>query len=182
MTYSLSRAPNRLFVVVRPRFSLYRFLFVPFWAAMWVALLITNPAGKPVSAFGFLGFGLITVLLGYQWFWNLFGREELEFATHALTYRRLLFGISRTRMFVMDRITDPHFVESRSRGISGRTLSGLGFSYDGKSVRLCDHLTQAEAKGLASAVAQQLPQHAELWKHYKQGMPELDESIALGLK
>ena len=66
--------------------------------------------------------------------------------------------------------------------MSGRTPSGLGFSYDGKSVRLCDQLTQAEAKGLASAVAQQFPQHAEPWKHYKQGMPELGESMALDLK
>jgi hypothetical protein len=182
MTCSLSRAPNRLFVVVRPRFSLYRSLFVPLWAAMCVGLLITNPAGEPRSAFGFLGFGLVTVFLGYQWFWNLFGREELEFGTHALIYRRVLFGISRTRMFVMDRINDPYFVGSRSRGMSGRTPSGLGFSYDGESVRLCDQLTQAEARGLASAVAQQFPQHAEPWTHYQQGMPELDESMTLGLK
>jgi len=106
----------------------------------------------------------------------------LEFTPHTLIYRRFLFGFCRKRIFFMDRITDPHFVESRGRGMSGRTPSGLGFSYDGKNIKMCDQLAQAEAKGLASEIARQFPQNAELWKRYKQGMPELDESMTLGLK
>ena len=79
----------------------------------------------------------------------------------------------------MNRITNPHFVESRSRGMSGRIPSGLGFSYDGESVKLCDQLTRAEAKALASAVAEQFPQDVEPWKNYKQGIPEVGEPTAL---
>jgi hypothetical protein len=113
-----------------------------------VTLAIVNPAGKPESVPALLGFGFLTVVFAYHWLWNLSGREELEFTPLRLTSRRILFGISRSRTFEMDRIADLHFVGSRSRGMSGRTPSGLGFYYDGRAVRLCDHVTEAEATAL----------------------------------
>jgi hypothetical protein len=147
-----------------------------------VTLAIVNPAGKPESVFGLIFFGFVTVIFAYHWLWNLGGREELEFTALALTSRRILFGIVRTRTFEMSGIADPHFVGSRSRGMSGRTPSGLGFSYDGRTFRLCDHVTQAEATALVSEVIRQFPQHAERWEHYDAGMPDSDKPVTLNLK
>jgi hypothetical protein len=118
----------------------------------------------------------------YHWLWNLAGREELEFTPFMLTSRRILFGVARTRTFEMSRITNPHFVESRKRGMSGRTPSGLGFYYDGKTVRLCDHVTQAEATALVSEVIKQFPQHAERWGRYDERMPDSNQLVKLNLK
>jgi len=79
MSYSISRAPNRLSVVVPRRFSLFFCLFFPLWVGGWVTLAVFNPAGKPDSLLGLLMFGLLTVVFAYRWLWNLGGREELEF-------------------------------------------------------------------------------------------------------
>jgi hypothetical protein len=182
MSYSLSRAPNRLSVVIPRRFSLFLCLFYPLWVGAWVTLAILDPAGKPESGFPLLMFGLVTVVFAYQWLWNLGGREELEFTPLTLTSRRILFGIHRTRAFEMARIADSHFVGYRSRGMSGGTPSGLGFSYDGKTIRLCDHVTQAEATALVSEIIEQFPQHAERWGRYVEGMPDSDKPVALDLK
>lgn len=182
MSYSISRAPNRLSILVPGRFSLFLCLFFPAWVGGWVTLAMVNPAGKPESVFGLLMFGFVTVIFAYLWLWNLGGREELEFTDLTLTSRRILFGIARTRTFEMSRIADPHFVGSRSRGMLGRRPSGLGFSYDGRTFRLCDHVTQAEATALVSEVIRQFPQHAERWGRYDAGMPDSDKPVTLDLK
>jgi hypothetical protein len=52
----------------------------------------------------------------YVWLWNIGGREELEFTASALTYRRTLFGIARTRVFRMNLIQNPHFENSPPEG------------------------------------------------------------------
>jgi hypothetical protein len=117
----------------------------------------------------------------YSWLWNLGGKEEFDFTKSTLTHRRILFGISRTREFWMDRIAEPHFVESRSRGKS-RTPSGLGFYYGGKEIRLGDHLTQRDAKEIVAALIRQFPELAKCWAQYAEGLPELDEDMTLNLK
>jgi hypothetical protein len=147
-----------------------------------VTLAILNPAGKPESVPALLMFAFLTVVFAYHWLWNLSGREELEFTPLTLTSRRILFGITRSRTFEMDRIADLQFVGSRSRGMGGRTPSGLGFYYDGRAVRLCDHVTQAEATALVSEVVKQFPQHAECWGRYVEGMPDSDKPVTLDLK
>lgn len=182
MSYLISRAPERLSVRVPRRFSLPLCLFFPVWVAGWVTLALVNPSGKPEPVFGLLMLGLLTVLFAYAWLWNLGGREELEFTALTLTSRRILFGMTRTRTFEMSRIAEPHFVGSRVRGMSGRTPSGLGFSYDGRTFRLCDHVTQAEATALVSEVIRQFPQHAERWGHYNPGLPDSDKPVTLDLR
>jgi hypothetical protein len=182
MSYSLSRTTDRLSVVVPPRFSRFLFFFFPLWVCGWVTLVIVDPAGKPEPILVPAFFGLVTVVLAYQWLWNLAGREELEVTSRAVTSRRILFSIPRIRTFEMSRITDPHFVGYQSRGMSGHTPSGLGFSYDGKPIRLCDHVTQAEAKALVSEIIQQFPQHSERWSRYDEGFPDSDKDVALDLR
>jgi hypothetical protein len=67
--------------------------------------------------------------------------------------------------------------------MSGRhTPSGLGFSYDGEPIRLCDHVTQAEATALVSEIIQQFPQHAERWSRYDEGLPDSDKDVTLDLR
>jgi hypothetical protein len=119
--------------------------------------------------------------MAYVWLWNLGGREELEFTASALTYRRTLFGITRTRMFRMNLIHNPHFENSRSRGKS-RIPSGIGFSYEGKQVKFGDHLSQRDAKEIVAKVLEQLPELRQYWGSYAEGSPELDEDLSLNLR
>jgi len=169
MRFSLSRAPNRLSVVIPRRFNLILFLSIPLWIAGWVIIALTKPSAKPPSILVPIAFGLFTVFMVYRWFQNLSGKEELEFTTSELTQRRLLFGIPRTRVFMMDRISDPHFVSPQTKGRS-YTPSGIGFSYAGKQVRVGDQLTQEEANEIVAAVIQQFPELAERWGRYSKGM------------
>lgn len=182
MSYSISRALNRLSVIVPRRFSLFFCVFFPLWAGGWVTLAVVNPGAKPESVLALLMFGFVTLVGAYYWLWNLNGREELEFTPLTLTSRRILFGISRSRTFQMDKIADLHFVGSRRKGMGGQTPSGLGFNYEGRAVRLCDHVTQAEATALVSEVIQQFPQGAERWRRYVEGVPDSDKPVTLDLK
>jgi hypothetical protein len=123
----------------------------------------------------------VTALMTYAWLWNIDGKEELEFTASALTYRRTLFGMSRSRVFRMNGIDNPHFENSHGGGKS-RTPSGIGFSYEGKEVRLGDHLTQRNAKEIVATVLRQLPELRRYWGSYVEGLPELDEDMTLNLR
>jgi hypothetical protein len=182
MSYSISRTPNSLSVVVPRRFSLFRCLFFPAWLGGWVTLAVMNPARKPQSVLLLGFFGFVSIAFAYDWLWNLAGREELEFKPPALTSRRVLFGMSRTKVFHMDKIASPRFVISTRRGpMSGRTPSGLAFSYEGKTFRLCDHVTQAEATAIVSEIIQQFPQYADCWRRYDAGTPDSESDVPLDL-
>jgi len=183
MSYSISRTASTLSVVVPRRFSLIVGLFIPLWLAGWVILAVMNPTGKPQSVFLLVLFGILSIAFAHQWLWNLGGREELEFTAPTLASRRVLFGMSRTKVFQMDRIVRPHFVVSSTRGpMSGRTPSGLAFSYEGKTFRLCDHVTQAEATALVSEIVQHFPQYGESWGRYDAGVPDSESDVALVIK
>jgi len=73
----------------------------------------------------------------------------------------------------MNRIDNPHFGNSQSRGKS-RIPSGIGFSHEGKQLRFGDHLTQRDAKEIVEL--------GQYWGSYKEGLPELDEDMSLNLK
>lgn len=176
MRYSVSQGPNKLLIVIPRKFSLFLCLFIPFWTVGWVVLVVANPAGKSESVWGIIFFAVITILFAYRWLWNIGGREVVEITPRALTHRRILFGVSRARTYELAGIAKPRFVESRSRGMGGRTPSGLGFYYDGKLVKLGDNLTRAEAESLVAAIIREFPENAELWNTYDSGLPELGES------
>lgn len=182
MGYSVSFVSNRLSIAFRRRLSLFMCLFYPFWAAGWITLAIAAPPQKAMPTYGLILFGCATVLFGYHWLLKLWGREELEFAPSELIYRRILLGVSRMKIFKIERIVAPHFEPSRRKGMSGGTPSGLAFSYDGKEVRVCDGITQGEARALVSAIVQKAPEHAECWRRYEEGYPELNEFMTLDLK
>ncbi len=182
MGYSLSSAPSKVSVVVERRFDLLLLLFFPLWVAVSAMLVLKGlRSGQSQSIFAIILFGLVTGLLAYVWLWNLGGKEELEFTSSALTWKRTLLGISRNRIFRMNRIDNPHFENSRSAGKS-RIPSGIGFSYEGKRLRFGDHLTQREAKEIVAAVLRQLPELGQYWGSYTEGLPELDEDMSLNLK
>jgi hypothetical protein len=136
---------------------------------------------QPQSSLTIILFGLLTVPMVHAWLWNLGGKEELKFTASVFTHRGSLLGISRSRVFSMKRIDRPHFENSQSRGKS-RTPSGIGFSYEGKQLRLGDHLTQRDAKEIVAVVLQQLPELRQYWGSYAEGLPELDEDMTLNLK
>jgi hypothetical protein len=169
MRYSISRTPDSLCIVVPRRFRLLWALFIPLWIAGWITMAVTNPSGKPQSILGLVVFGIVTVFMIYHWLWNFSGEEELIFTISELTHRRVLFNISRTHVFIMDRISDPHFVPARTKGKT-YTPSGLGFSYDGQQVRVCDQLTQDEANEIVKAVVGGFPELADRWGTYAVGM------------
>jgi hypothetical protein len=110
------------------------------------------------------------------------GREELGFASDVLIYRRLLFGLSRVQRFQMSKISNPRFVLSRNRGMRGSTPSGLGFSYENKSLRIGDHVTWAESKAIASAVKEAIPEQATTWRNYDEGIPDSERPVAFNLR
>jgi hypothetical protein len=182
MGYSLSSAPNKVSVVIARRRNLPFLFFFPLWVAGWVTLALKGTRNsQPQSIFGEIFSGIVTLSIAYAWLWNLGGKEELEFTASALTYRRTLFGISHSRVFSMKRIDNPHFENSQSRGKS-RIPSGIGFSYEGKEIRVGDHLTCRDAKEIIGAVLLQLPELARYWGWYKEGFLELDEDMSLNLK
>jgi hypothetical protein len=173
MRYSISRTPNSLSIVVPRRFNLFWLLFIPLWIAGLIAIAIAHPSRKPESILAMAVFGCFAVLMVYEWFWNLSGKEELKFTASELTHRRILFGFSRARVYEMDRITDPHFVGRRTSGMMN-TPSGLEFSYDGKKVRVCDQLSQKEADEIVKALIQQLPELNQRWGNYTEGILDYD--------
>jgi hypothetical protein len=182
MNYSISFSTDKLSIVVPRRFSPFLFAFIPLWVAGWITLTVKGSRnGQPESAIGLCIFGFVTVVFTYAWLWNLGGKEELNFTMSSLTYRRVLFGISRTREFWMDRIAEPHFVESKAGGKS-HTPSGLGFYYSGKEVRVGDHLTQRDAKEIVGALIRRFPELPKCWGRYAEGLPELNEDMTLNLK
>ena len=182
MGYSLSCGPNKVSVVIARRYNLPFLLFFPLWVAVWVTLVLKGLRnGQPQSIFAILLFGLLTGLLAYAWLWNLGGKEELEFTASTLTWTRTLLGISRIRILWMNRIDNPHFENSQSRGKS-RIPSCIGFSYEGKQLKFGDHLTQRDAKEIVAAVLRQLPEVGQYWGSYTEGLPELDEDMSLNLK
>ena len=182
MSCSFSSAPGKLSVVLSRRFSPFLFAFVPLWIALWVAFALkAYRNGEVQSRTGLLLFGFVTVLLIYSWLWNLGGREELCFTKSTLVCRHVLFGVPITRKFSMDRITGPRFVEFKSTGKS-RIPSAIGFCYNGKEIRLADHLTQRDSKEIAARLVQQFPELAQSWGNFAEGLPELNEDLSLNLK
>jgi hypothetical protein len=182
MGYSLSSAPNKITVVIERRVNLPLLTLFPLWAAVWVILVLKGLRnGQPQSIFAILLFGLGTGLMAYAWLWNLGGKEEFEFTASALNWKRTLWGISHSRLFSLKRIDNPHFENSQSHGKS-RTPSGIGFSYEGRQLRIGDDLTQRDAKEIVAAVLRQLPELGQYWGAYREGLPELDEDMSLNLK
>jgi hypothetical protein len=184
MSYSVHAERGELLVIYRPNFSLFRLLFFPAWTAIWVTIAIhigvSQPKWVPILLFLFFGAG--TLWIAYLWLLDLAGREELEFASDALTVRRVLFGISRTRTFQIGKIADPRFVEPRRRGMSGSMPSFIQFSHAGQKTRICEHVSQAEAKEIATVIVQGAPEHAETWKSYIESLPEVRGYVTLDLK
>jgi hypothetical protein len=173
---------SKVSVVIARRLNLPFLLFFPLPVAAAVTLLLKgHGSGQPQSSFAIIWFGLVIGLGAYVWLWQLGGNEKLEFTDSTLTWKRTLLGISRNRIFRMNRIDNPHFENSRSRGKS-RTPSGIGFSYEGKALRVGDHLTQRDAKEIVTAVLRQLPELGQYWGAYTAGLPELDEDMSLNLK
>jgi hypothetical protein len=182
MGYSVYLASGKVSVLISRRLSLTLLLFFPFLVAACVMLVrIGDQSGQQIPAFGIIFFGLVAGLLAYKWLWDIAGKEELEFTPSVLTYRRTLLGISRSRVFSMNRIENPHFENSRSQGKT-RTPSGIGFSYGGKKIRFGGHLTQRDGKEIVAAVLRHLPELRQCWGNYAEGLPELDEDMSLRLR
>jgi hypothetical protein len=185
MPYFVSRSTDKLSIIVPRQFDPFLFAFFPLWTVLWMSSAIKGyRSGVYQSASSFLAlilFGVGTVLALYAWLWNLSGREELNFTVAGLQHRHVLFGLSRTREFRMNRIAESHFVESMRRARS-RVPSGLGFRYKSEQVRIGDNLTQQEAREIIQLVTKQFPQVAGVWDHYAEGLSEPDELVILNLR
>lgn len=181
MNYSISRSPKKVSVAVRGRFSFLLFVFVPVWVAGLVVVIRGTPhSAQPQSIVTIAFFVIMALAFVYLWFWNLGGRQEIEFTINGLTYKRVLFGLSYSRVFRMSKVENPHFENSRRKGKS-RTPSGIGFSYGGSEVRIGDHLTQRAAKEIVAAVLQEIPEISKCWGSYMEGLPEESEDLSLRL-
>jgi hypothetical protein len=131
--------------------------------------------------FGIAFFAAVTIFLGYQWVWNMRGREVLDFASDSLTYRRLLFEFSHVDEFQMSMITSPRFVATRQRA-KRRTPSGLGFTYGTRTFRIGDEISWSESKAIASAVTEAFPEHAAVWRNYDEGVPDSSRDVEFNLR
>ncbi len=134
-------------------------------------------SAQPQSIVGIVFFGIVALLFVYMWLWNLGGRKEIEFTINGLTYNRVLFGLPYSRVFRMNKISNPHFENSRRNGKS-RTPSGIGFSYGGSEIRIGDHLTHRAAKEIVAAVLQEIPELRKSWGSYVEGLPEESEDLS----
>jgi hypothetical protein len=153
-----------------------------FWTAAWINFAWLHPPRDWNARFAVAGFATATILIAYQWVWNVKGREVLDFASDSLTRRRLLFGFSRAEHFPMSKVTNPRFVGSRRRAMSGSTPSGLGFSYENKSFRIGDHVNWTESKAIAFAVEKAFPEDATVWRNYDEGVPDSDRNVEFHLR
>jgi hypothetical protein len=182
MNYSISCSPKKVSVVVRPTLNFLLLVFIPVWLAIWLsAISKIYRTAQPQSIVTIVFFGMAALLIAYAWLWNLAGREEIEFAINGLEYKRVLFGLSYSRVFRMSKIANPRFENSRRNGKS-RTPSGIGFSYDGSKVRICDDLTQRAAKEIVATVLQEIPEVRKYWGNYIEGLPEESEDLSLRLR
>jgi hypothetical protein len=182
MNYSISCSPKQVSVVVRGQFSPFLFAFVPIWVTVAIFMIPRSyHRTQPQSIVTIAFFGLVALLFVYAWLWNLVGREKIEFSINGLTYKRVLFGLSHIRVFRMNKISSPHFENSRGNGKS-RTPSGIGFSYGGSEVRIGDHLTQRAAKEIVAAVLLEIPEVRKYWGNYVEGLPEESEDLSLRLR
>jgi hypothetical protein len=184
MAYSISRSPTKLSITVPRRFSPFLFAFFPMWIFMAVMVIVNNPKNQPKSVVSILvlilvGLGALSFL--NAWLWNIGGREELHFTSAALEYRRVLFGVTRTREFPMSLITEPRFTSSVRRRKS-HTPSGLGFNYQGEQIRIGDNLTQQESREIVDLATNQFPSIASVWSQYDEGLAEPEELLTLKLK
>jgi hypothetical protein len=185
MAYSISRSPDKVSIIVPRRFSPLLFVFFPIWIFTAVMVTVNKPRNDTnlsiESVLVPILFGLAALSFGYPWLWNIGGREELHFTSAGLEYRRVLFGITRTREFPMSLIIEPRFVSSVHRRKS-HTPSGLGFNYQGEQVRIGDNLTQQEAREIVDLVTNQVPSTACVWDQYDVGLAEPEELLTLKLK
>ena len=182
MACSITRTSGGVRVVITPpRWSTYLRVFLVFWTAAWITLAWLQPVRDWNWRFGIAAFAVGTIFFGFLWLWNMRGREVLEFASDSLTHQRLLFGFSRVENFQMSKITSPRFVGSRRRAMGG-TPSGLGFSYENKSIRIGDHVSWSESKAIAFAVAEALPEQATVWRNYDDGVPGSDRAVEFDLR
>jgi hypothetical protein len=102
MNYSISCSPKKVSVVIRGPFNFVLFVFVPIWVAIWVFMIPqASHSAQPQSIVGIVFFGVVALLFVYAWLWNLGGREEIEFTINGLTYKRVLLGLSYSRVFRM---------------------------------------------------------------------------------
>jgi hypothetical protein len=182
MRFSVSRTPGNLSIIIPRRFDLFYCLFLPLWLIGFILLSRNQPPNNRESYLAAGFFVVIALLMLHGWLWNLSGREELDFTADAFTYRRVLFGISRTRTFAMNEISAPRFVGSVRRGMHGTTPSGIRFSYRGKQIKFGDHLTQAEAKAVASTISREFPQYSSCWGQFDEGFPDSDKPVTLDLR
>jgi hypothetical protein len=181
MRYSVSRTPGSLLFVIPSWVDRFFCWFFPLWLVGLVLLARHNPPKNLESYFTVSLFAVMALLMFYKWLWSLSGIEELSFNANTFTHRRVLFGISRARIFAMSEISGLRFVGLRRRGMGGGTPSGLGFLYRGKEIRVGDHLTQAEAKEIASAITREFPQYSSAWGPYDEGFPDSDKPVQLDL-
>jgi hypothetical protein len=116
-------------------------------------------------------FVVILALVFFDWLWNLGGKERIEFTPTELTHRRVLFGMSRMKLYKMSGIKAPCYGPSYRTG-RRRHPSGIDFTYEGKGIRLCRGVTQSEAKEIVDAVLRQFPELVPVWASYTEVVPE----------
>ena len=128
---------------------------------------LKGDSGAPTA---FLAFWLCGWTIGggfvlFSMLWMLAGYERVTFTGEALTLRREVFGIGRSRAYLLSAVRDLRVIDVAPfapftfgrQDVFGRSSGPLAFDYGAQTIRFGAGVDPAEAKRLAAKVLASKP-------------------------
>jgi hypothetical protein len=112
---------------------------------------------------------ILTVYAVYDLLWEIEGREIIRIDGKALTIKRGVWGLGRTRLFSLNEIRHLRFYPWEERPLvafrylywrqlrSRRAWKSLAFDYGSRTCHFGIDLDEQEAKGLLKAITERFP-------------------------
>ncbi len=167
----ITETPTGLHVSIPANRNWFIVLFMGFWMCGWLfgecAVIYTLIRGKtplPANLFMLVWLGGWTVgggFIGYQWLWNMAGKELIVLGQQTLAIKSDVLGFGRVREFDLTEVRDLR-VDSASSGLaklnwgwSGQ-MSGAGtiaFDYGAKTFHFGSGLDESEARQLIARLS-----------------------------
>lgn len=147
-----------VFLALPVELSLFAF-FAYLLFKSWVAVIFAPGSLAPklfIMMFSLVWLGLLGRAV-FPWFWNLGGQDILVINDSEITLRHELFGLGRTKVFDVNRVSHWRYVPEQARGKQPSLPSGFAFDFDGKEVRAGAAMEEAEVKQLFMQIRRRFP-------------------------
>jgi hypothetical protein len=162
---SIMETPTSLLVAIPATRNWFIVLFIGFWMCGWLfgegAVIHTLASGKtPLTSnlflFGWLGAWTVGgTFAGYQWLWNVVGKELIVLGQQTLAIKSDVLGFGRVREFDLAEVRDlrvdrPSGLATFNWGWTGQGngTGTIAFDYGAKTFRFGFGLDESEARQL----------------------------------